>query len=165
MFVLPDDVRRTYDAMKRRCAATSGPYKNVELCDEWEKDYKSFEKWYYQNLWKCKEPLQLDKDLFSPKNAKIYSPQTCCLLPRSLNAFLVGKRKNNGLPVGVVKSANGYRAQVNFMGGHVAGTFENLEDAKNFYLFNKKRYLQKFIDVIEKDAPQKVIEALKNYEF
>lgn len=165
MTVLPDDVRRTYQSMKKRCEAQSGPYEHVEVCEEWKHDFKAFFDWYYKNLWKCREPLQLDKDLLSPKNSKIYSPETCCLLPRSLNVFLAGEKRHNGLPVGVVKTKYGYKAQVNFMQGYVAKTFDNLEDAKNFYTSNKKRYLNLFIDVIKDDAPKRVIEALMLYEF
>lgn len=165
MTVLPDQVRSAYEGMKRRCSFQSGAYEKVELCDEWKDDFESFSNWYYKNLWRCKEPLQVDKDLLSPKGTKIYSPQTCCLLPRSLNVFLAGKRKQNGLPVGVVKTKNAYRAQVNFMGGHMAKTFDNLEDAKQFYVFHKKKYLNMFIEAIKNDAPKHVIEALKSYEF
>lgn len=165
MTILPDDVRSVYQSMKKRCEATVGPYENVVICDEWKNDFKSFSEWYYKNLWKCKEPLQLDKDLLSAKDFKIYSPQTCCLLPRSLNVFLSGKKRNNGLPVGVVKTKQGYKAQVNFMDFYITDTFDNLEDAKNFYIYNKKRYLEEFIKVIEKDAPEKIIKALKNYQF
>jgi hypothetical protein len=165
MTVLPDDVRRVYESMKRRCNSNREPYKDVSICEEWKNDFKAFSEWYYKNLWKCKEPLQIDKDLLSPKGAKMYSPETCCLLPRSLNVFLAGKRRKNGLPIGVVKNGNYYRAQVNFMGGHVAKTFDNLEDAKNFYVFHKKRYLKMFITVIKNDAPQYVIDALELYEF
>lgn len=165
MTVLPDDVRKVYESMKRRCAAAKGPYEKVDLCEEWKNDFKAFSDWYYSNLWKSKEVLQLDKDLFSPKDAKIYSPNTCCLLPRSLNVFLSGKKSNNGLPVGVRKTKNGYTAQVGFMGGYVSGKFDNLDDAKNFYVTNKKRYLKMFINSIKEDAPIKIIEALERYEF
>ena len=165
MTVLPDDVRRIYEGMKKRCSFQEGPYERVRLCEEWQNDFSAFSDWYYKNLWRCKEPLQLDKDLLSPKNDKIYSPQTCCLLPRSLNIFLVGKKRNNGLPVGVTKTKHGYRAQVNFMSGHVSGTFESVENASDFYIANKKRYLKMFIDAIRDEAPLYVIEALEKYEF
>lgn len=165
MIVLPDKVRNVYNQMKRRCSFISGPYADVSVCEEWENDFNSFSEWYYKNLWKCKEPLQLDKDLLSEKKSKIYSPETCCLLPRSLNVFLSGKKRKNGLPVGVVKTKNGYRAQVNFMNGHIAGTFSDIEDAKEFYVSNKRRYLKMFIDAIRNDAPEHIIKALENYEF
>ena len=39
----------------------------------------------------CKYPLEIDKDLLYEGN-KIYSPETCCLIPKEINTTLNSKR-------------------------------------------------------------------------
>ena len=71
-------------------------YKNVVICDDW-KNFQSFAKWYNENLPK-KDGIkfQLDKDLLQENiENKVYSPDTCVLLPYSVNSFLSNKYTNN----------------------------------------------------------------------
>jgi len=56
---------------------------NFQVFADW------FKKSNYQEDW------QLDKDLLSSKNIKIYSPDTCIFLPQTLNNFLTDIRSNN----------------------------------------------------------------------
>lgn len=44
----------------------------------------------------------LDKDLLVPGN-KDYSPETCLFMPNKVNSIFSGKKKDNGLPLGVSK--------------------------------------------------------------
>ena len=55
------------------------------VCDEWH-DYSNFKKWYLKNK-PLDDAFELDKDLLS-KERKIYSPETCCFLPTSINTTL-----------------------------------------------------------------------------
>lgn len=81
-------------------------YKNVTVCEEW-KLFSNFKAWMEQQDWEGKE---LDKDLLFKGN-KIYSPETCCFISKTINLFLLEERVNTGeCKIGVYKVKNKYRA-------------------------------------------------------
>lgn len=52
----------------------------------------------------------MDKDILIKGN-KIYSPETCCLVPYAINALFVRQDSSRGdLPIGVRKRKYGYQA-------------------------------------------------------
>ena len=59
-------------------------YVNCSVCDDW-KIFSNFKSWMSQQDWIGK---QLDKDLLYPNN-KLYSPETCAFVQRSVNMFVV----------------------------------------------------------------------------
>ena len=65
-------------------------YEDVGISDEW-KYFSNFKAWMEQQPW---EGMHLDKDLLSGEN-KLYSPETCCFLPPTLNN-LISFKKSNG---------------------------------------------------------------------
>jgi hypothetical protein len=72
-------------------------YKDVTCCDEWL-TFSNFKSWMETQDWEGKE---LDKDLLVYKN-KVYSPETCCFIPREVNLFLTKSSNSRGLyPLGV----------------------------------------------------------------
>lgn len=59
-------------------------------------------KWFNQHY---VEGFEIDKDLLSNKNKKLYSPETCVFLPREINRFLCKTtNKKSQLPLGVYVS-------------------------------------------------------------
>ena len=52
--------------------------------------FDDFLQWLEKN--KIRGDVELDKDLFSFEDFKIYSPETCCFLPREINLFLKDRR-------------------------------------------------------------------------
>lgn len=78
-------------------------YIGCKVCEEWL-NFQNFARWIYDNKYEC-DDLELDKDLLIKGN-KIYSPNTCCLLPHEINyaismcfdrnrhVFLLNKYKN-----------------------------------------------------------------------
>ena len=67
-------------------------YEGCTVCDEWLY-FSNFKKWFDENYI---EGTQLDKDIFS-KN-KVYSPETCCFVPREINVLMSQiERFNNGV--------------------------------------------------------------------
>ena len=86
-------------------------YKNATCCKEWllfENFYEwlhsqgNFESWNNGNS--CN--WALDKDILV-KNNKIYSPETCCLVPSNVNTLFVRQDNQRGnLPIGVCKDKN-----------------------------------------------------------
>lgn len=97
----PMDYRENLDAylvwcaMLERCYGDSERYKSykgVEVDSEWH-NYTNFREWYerksrsYVNF--SELHLCLDKDLFSiGLEKKIYSPRTCCFMPKAINSLL-----------------------------------------------------------------------------
>ena len=69
-------------------------YKNSTVCTEWLY-YPNFKSWFDDNYI---EGYALDKDIHSSIN-RIYSRETCCYIPRSLNVLL-GMFKTEWLPEG-----------------------------------------------------------------
>ena len=93
-----------FDMLKRcysdRVKAVRNTYKACRVCDEWL-NFQNFAEWCEkQNNF---ENLELDKDLLVRGN-KVYSPETCCFVPREINATLTLRRNfRGGLPIGVSK--------------------------------------------------------------
>lgn len=56
-------------------------YENVNICEKWL-TFSNFKRWFDENY---VEGFAIDKDLLSTPDNKVYSPQTCCFLPRIIN--------------------------------------------------------------------------------
>lgn len=89
--------------MIRRCYQKGQGFKSwkgASVCEEWF-NYSSFRLWC-ENYRRISPKysgisLALDKDLFSIKGVKLYSPETCCFLPSELNsAIRTLQRLRNG---------------------------------------------------------------------
>ena len=66
-------------------------YEDVQVCPEWLY-FTKFKSWFLdQRGWDNKD-FQIDKDLLSGE-LKIYSPETCVLVPKEINFFLIGSDK------------------------------------------------------------------------
>ena len=103
---------RIYHGIAKRCGDTkcdntvSSCYDKVTLCQEWKDNPKAFVKWYLEHYYEVDgEEMDVDKDLFGSES-KQYSPETCCILPKSLNSMLANckkkkKGKSNTFPFGV----------------------------------------------------------------
>lgn len=72
-------------------------YEGVTVCEDW-KYFSNFRAWMEKQNW---EGLQLDKDILVENNT-IYSPTTCCFVPRDINMLLTDRKAARGeFPVGV----------------------------------------------------------------
>lgn len=72
-------------------------YKNVTVCEEWY-NFQVFAKWFDDNYPKHIDGIkfELDKDLLQrDMEDKIYSPETCLLLPKRINGFMVNLQIDN----------------------------------------------------------------------
>lgn len=105
---------RAWQNMLQRCFCNEAmAYKDVTCCNEWlyyENFYEwlhsqeNFDKWYNGKRW------AVDKDILIKGN-KIYSPESCCLVPQSVNALFVRKESQRGdLPIGVSRLKKYYAA-------------------------------------------------------
>lgn len=144
-------------------------YIGCTICDEWLY-FSNFKKWFDENYrWDLEEigiRLELDKDLLSDGNVKIYSPKTCIFLPKNVNIFIANKklRDNNGM-TGITwkDDVKKWRVRIQDFYTHkqiYLGCFTDIEEAKKVYLeareqqsIKVKEYLKELkysIDVIKR---------------
>lgn len=132
-----------WNSMLKRCyvgVSAETAYKDVEVCEEWH-NYQNFAKWATSQPFFGLKDYALDKDLLV-KGANIYSPETCCYIPKEINSFIKRKRMND-LPLGVDigRDYNGsthFRAQAREDGRNVMlGRFSTAEGA--FYAYKRHK--------------------------
>lgn len=103
-----------YYNMLNRCREpyqTKKPaYAGVTVCDEWMTDKYSFYDWVNDGQFyeiEGEKTVHLDKDILLKGN-KVYAPDTCIFAPATINDFFGGtSRKQDNLPIGVIKVAEG----------------------------------------------------------
>lgn len=130
-------------------------YNGCSVCDEW-KNFQIFAKWFDKNNI---PEFDLDKDLLM-KNNKIYSPQTCCFLPKEINSLLLTRKKVRGvLYIGVTyhKKNKKYVASLTIDGKRThLGYFNTEESAFKVYKEAKedniKRMANKYKNTITDEA-------------
>ena len=139
-------------------------YKDTLVCDEWH-NLQNFGKWHKENYI---EGYEIDKDILcniQHLEQKIYSPETCLIIPSELNRFLAGdnwlagvfyyKSKNSKITINVDLRLNEKRIW--------KSNFLSFSEAKNFYC-NLKYSLWK--ELIEKfNLPSSLKEILLKYDF
>jgi len=102
-----------WNSMIRRCYQdTSMHYrfygaKGVTVDESWH-NFQTFAEWFIPRY---KEGFQLDKDLLGG-GLKIYSPDTCCLLPAELNSLIAPRTENSKYMRGVSKEGKKFSAKV-----------------------------------------------------
>lgn len=159
------NVDRAWRNMLRRCYynKTSKEFSSYcgicEVCELWH-CFQDFADWYYANEYKVNERLHIDKDILFQGN-KVYSPDTCLLVPQRINMLFVNKPNKRGLPNGINKTKTGYGVKYS---GVDLGIYNTLIEAYEAYSKQKKSTIinvaNEYIDII----PNKVYMALINYK-
>ena len=108
----------TWTTMLQRCYSAkfkerNPTYKDVTCCEEWL-NYENFYEWLHNQSnfekWLNGKRWCVDKDILVKGN-KIYSPETCCLVPHIVNGlFEKGEAIRGDLPIGVGRSRNKFQA-------------------------------------------------------
>jgi len=156
---------RVWRCMLERCYSekykedNKAYYGIATVCDEW-KCFQRFAKWYNDNKYEVDGRLHLDKDILFRGN-KIYSPDTCLLVPQRINMLFVTRPNRNGLPNGVwIEKSGKYSASYN---GKKLGRFNSIQDAEEAHYKAKKEAIKKVAKEYQEIIPQKVYEALLNW--
>ena len=137
-------------------------YIDCEVCKEWL-NFQNFAKWFYENNQK---DYELDKDLLVKGN-KIYSPNTCCFIPKKLNNLLnLNKKVRSDLPIGVYRVNNTqYSSQLSIYGKLEKGVVVNsADDAFLEYKTKKEKYVKELAEKFKNQIKNLVYEALNNYK-
>lgn len=128
--------------------------------------YQNFADWFEENCYSV-DDCELDKDLLFKGN-KIYSPDTCCLIPKKINSVLISnKSRRGGLPIGVHKD-NNYSAYIvqanNSSGTRYVGRFETLELAFNAYKEAKENHIKELASQYKDQIDPRAYNALMSWE-
>jgi hypothetical protein len=148
-------------------------YKDVTCCDEW-KYYKNFKKWFDNNYYEIEgQRMHLDKDILHKGN-KIYSPDSCLIVPAIINTLFINCRSNRGeYPIGVYldKRYNKYKSQCNVFDMNTnktkrisLGRYNTSLEAFNNYKDFKESYIKEVADYYKNKIPNKLYDAMINYK-
>ena len=140
-------------------------YEDCTVCKEWH-NFQNFAEWY-TNQFGYRKGFHLDKDILVEGN-KTYSPETCCLVPISLNSFFSGNKKiDEEIPTGVSKNPSGsFTARIYINGKKkTLGTFKDIDMASNSYRAARKTWASELAERFKKDIDPKTYLAIINREF
>ena len=127
---------RVYDKTHRLANRYSG--RGVTVCEDWL-DFQNFAEWFDENYI---EGYVLDKDITYPGSLE-YSPETCSFIPQEVNKFFAAMNKRRGdYPVGVYKSGSRFMARIQFRDVLVSETYDDPEEAFEFYKKHKENFLK-----------------------
>ena len=140
-------------------------YKDCTICEEWH-NFQNFARWYV-NQKGYGLGYELDKDLLLKGN-KVYSPDTCSLIPSEINLSIVGSRSFRGdYPVGVTKRSkiNSYVARISKFGKPTyLGSYSTPEEAFLHFKLEKEAYLKELAIKYRDTVSVEVYEALCSYK-
>lgn len=139
---------RAWENMLMRCYSDRfhkirPTYIGCTVADEWL-DFQGFADWYVNHQY-SDIGYALDKDLLIPDN-RVYSADTCCLIPVDLNNLLLSRGGDRGdYPQGVsfCKPTGMFIAQMSVNGMVVLlGRFDCVDEAYKTYKTAKERYVK-----------------------
>lgn len=139
-------------------------YYDCEVCEAWY-NFQNFAEWFYDSLYPCDETVCVDKDILVHGN-KLYSPETCLLVPERINLLFVKEYKRRGsLPIGVQKcKGDKYISVVSTYPSYIyLGVFDSIEETFATYKRVKENYIREVAESYKSILPQHVYEAIINY--
>jgi hypothetical protein len=144
-----------------------GSYVGCSLCEEW-KDFQNFCEWCLEN--KICEGMDIDKDVLIKGN-KVYSPETCIIIPSEINSRLNFNIPLRDTLMGVTKNVlrNGYSYKARFGKGDSGrvelGTFKTELEAHQAWANYRKSLIIPLVEQYKYAITDKAYQALKNYSF
>lgn len=166
-------IYKVWQDMFRRCyghgrSDTKPCYSGCSIAEVWH-NFQNFATWYEENYYDIDgQIMQIDKDILQKGN-KIYSPETCMIVPNEINALVVKRKLQRGTtPIGVYYNKN-MRAYVAFCWTNgcqkeYLGKYSTQEDAFTAYKNRKEQYIKEVADKYESKIPKRLYDALYAYE-
>lgn len=156
-------IRRCYDTKRLSKCPT---YKDCTVCEEWH-NFQNFAKWYEDNYYEVDgEQMHLDKDILVKGN-KVYSPETCCIVPQTINVLFTNNKATRGeLPIGVcyIESRNKYMASCSTQDGKKSKLCNTVDEAFIFYKCHKEQEIKRMASAYSDVLQQNVIQAMLSYK-
>lgn len=132
---------RSWMRMLERCYGSTkrDSYAGCSVADEWH-TFSTFYRWYTEAVAALGfTTVQLDKDILAPNN-RVYGPDTCLLVSKHLNTFMVKPLKaTHAQGVSLHKGTGKFQATLGSNGKvkHL-GYFDTAEEASAEYIRNKR---------------------------
>ena len=156
-------LERCYSAERQKRQPT---YIDVTVCEEWH-NFQNFAKWHEENWKEYMVGWDLDKDILLKSN-KIYSPKTCCFVPKQINSLFVKNNINRGeYPIGVSLSSkeNKFSSFIRKDNKTIfLGYFDTPEEAFQAYKIAKESYIKEVADKWRGQITEQTYEAMYNYK-
>ncbi len=171
-YITPNKQKKydTYNNMYQRCYCAAvhfykPNYRGCSICDEWLNDPQSFYEWMDSNFYEILLPgepsVELDHDILVKGN-KVYSPDTCLFVPKSINSAFAGSysTKRDGLPMGVKRLRSGkYKPMI----PGFTEAFDTIIEAWLPYKDYREMKIQELINNYIGHIPDRVIDAVLAY--
>lgn len=131
-------------------------YLNTKVCDSW-RSLKEFSKWFDEQHYEV--GFVLDKDLLG--DGSLYSKDTCCLLPKEVNGFMINNKKSRGYHVrgNIFEACSSENSKYVYL-----GSFNNKEDAIKSYLDYKSAKAKSLAEKWKDKIDVRAYTALMNYK-
>ena len=131
-------------------------------------NFQNFAEWYEENKYEVHgEKIHLDKDILIKGN-KIYSPETCLLVPQRINDLFIKRGNDRGdSPIGVCNPNEDNKYMVQCLQGNKSrfiGYYDDELEAFYAYKTAKESYIKQVADDYKDKIPPIVYNALYNYE-
>lgn len=156
-------------AILRRCAnkqelERNPSYLNTIINSE-ILSYSSFHEFIITQTGYSNKSFELDKDLLSSKNKKVYSFDTIVFIPHIINCALTTSKKSRGdLPIGVSLSKGRHQARCKLYGkDKFLGMFDTKELAFAKYKQVKEEYLKELANLYKDEIDIRAYNALMTY--
>ena len=151
-------IRRCYDSKSLEYKTT---YQDCTVCDEWL-FFSNFKEWFDENY---QDGYSLDKDIRIHNN-RIYSPETCCFVPKEINTiFITNKNKRGDFYIGVSHNGANYTATLLKWGKTCyLGVFLTEEEAFLAYKREKESFIKEVANKYKDKLSDIAYNALMNYE-
>ena len=162
-----------WSSMMKRCYNSNYTrhvwYEDCTVAEEWH-NFANFLKWYDEHYYELPDGMgevDLDKDI-KYHNNKVYGPDTCMLIPATINRRIVHRRTvYTGLPLGVSynKKTGKYNAR-----GYIDkkdvyfGSYDTIEEAFNRVKLEKENEIRKVTELYKSYIPVEVYNAIMSYE-
>ena len=134
--------------------------------DEFFHSFGNFEKWVKDQKGFDQEGWHLDKDILVKGN-RVYSPETCCFVPKEINLLFTKRSgRRGGYPIGVSRrnKGGGYQVQLSQFGKTYMGTYNTSEEAFNAYKQAKEAYIKEVAEKWKDKIDPRVYDALVSYQ-
>ena len=165
-----DPLYHKWNGMMQRCYNPKNKTNNptYEACTSSEtfRYFSKFKSWYYSQIGCEQEDWHLDKDILIKGN-KVYSEDTCCIVPPEINCTLLNNKSARGsFPQGVIYNwtKTRYRARIQRGGKWESlGTYDTPEEAFYAYKPVKEAHIKSLAEKWKDQIDPRVYEALMNW--
>lgn len=171
-------VYQTWHDMLKRCYCEKEhkkhlTYKDCNTSEKWL-NFQNFGEWDEKSFYTVEgQQMCLDKDILVKGN-KIYSPETCIYVPQDINKLFIKSDKKRGESVigtSYHKRDKVYQANCNLINPETGkskneylGYYNTEVEAFKVYKYYKERNIKEVADYYKGKIPDKLYNAMYNYE-